>query len=102
MPGAPLPEDPDGGSGGMKVNIPSPLRSYTGNRTAVEASGGSLREALGNLEASYTGIRFRMIDEQEGIRPHIRFFVNQDLVVDLNHSLKADDEIHIICAISGG
>ena len=86
----------------MKVHVPSPLRSYTRNRTPVEAEGVSLREVLGDLESRYRGIRFRMIDEQEGIRPHIRFFVNQDAVGDLGHAVSADDEIHIICAISGG
>ena len=86
----------------MRVHIPSPLRSYTNNRTPVEAEGDSLRSVLADLEARYTGIRFRMIDEQDGIRPHIRFFVNQDLVVDLNHPVSEKCEFHIICALSGG
>ena len=85
----------------MKVHIPSPLRSYTG-RTPVEADGGSLREVLADLENQYKGIRFRMIDEQDGIRPHIKFFLNQEMINDLDHAAGDQDEIHIICAISGG
>jgi molybdopterin converting factor small subunit len=86
----------------MRVNIPSPLRSYTNNRTQVEAGGGSLAEVLADLERNYPGIRFRMIDEQGGIRPHIRLFVNQDLARELSVAVSDNHEIHIICALSGG
>ncbi len=48
------------------------------------------------------GIRFRIIDEQDGIRTHIKLFVNAELVPDLNQRIAEDDEIHIVCALSGG
>ncbi len=86
----------------MKVNIPSPLRSYTGNRAQVEAEGKTLGEVLEDLERAYPGMRFRMIDEQGGIRPHIRFFVNQELAEEMGVAVNAQNEIHIICALSGG
>ena len=62
----------------MKVYIPSPLRSYTKKANLVEGEGASLKEILGNLDKNFPGIRFRMIDEQGGIREHIKFFVNED------------------------
>ena len=65
-----------------KVLIPSPLRSYTGARE-VEATGATLGELLADLDRRYPGLRFRMIDEQDGMRPHIRFFVNGEQVFDL-------------------
>jgi molybdopterin converting factor small subunit len=43
-----------------------------------------------------------MIDEQDRIRRHIRLFVNREQVVDLSHRLRDDDEVQIICALSGG
>jgi len=86
----------------MRVLIPSPLRSYTGGRAEVEAPGDTLAALLAGLDAAFPGMRFRMIDEQGRIRQHIRIFVNQELVRDLEQPLAASDEVQIICAISGG
>jgi molybdopterin synthase sulfur carrier subunit len=85
----------------MKVLIPTPLRSYTGQRQ-VEAAGATLAAALADLDRRYPGIRFRMIDEQDAMRPHIRFFVNSDQVFDLSRPLRPTDEIVIVQALSGG
>ena len=85
----------------MKVLIPSALRSYTEGSTA-DASGATLAAVLADLERLYPGIRFRMIDEQDRIRPHIRFFVNGEQVRDLALPLAASDELVIIQALSGG
>jgi len=86
----------------MKVRIPSPLRSYTHNKSEVEATGASVADVLAKLEADYPGIRFRMIDEQNAIRTHIKIFVNNDLATRLTHKVKDEDTVHIICALSGG
>ena len=85
----------------MKVLIPSALRSYTEQSTA-EASGATLAEVLADLDRRYTGIRFRMIDEQDRIRRHIRIFVNGTQVRDLAQPLDAADEVVIVQALSGG
>jgi len=84
------------------VLIPSPLRSYTGARSSVAASGATVAELLADLDRQYPGIRFRMIDEQDAIRPHIKIFVNQDQVRRLDARLAASDEVIIIAALSGG
>jgi len=86
----------------MRVIIPSQLRSYTRGASEVEMSGTTLAEVLANLDAAYQGIRFRMIDELNRIRPHIRIFVSGELVRTINVSLQATDEIQIVGALSGG
>jgi molybdopterin converting factor small subunit len=86
----------------MIVAIPSQLRDYTGGRARVEASGATLAELLADLERRYRGIRFRMVDEQDAIRRHIRIFVNQELTRDLGAPLAAGDEVTIVGALSGG
>ncbi len=86
----------------MKVMIPSPLRSYTSERPEVEASGATLAAVLDDLDRRYPGIRFRMIDEQDAIRPHIRIWVNQDQVRALDALLRDSDEVIIFQALSGG
>ena len=85
----------------MKVLIPSALRSYTENGW-VEASGATLAEVLADLDRIYPGIRFRMIDEQNCIRPHIRFFVAGAQARDLGQALAPNDELLIVQALSGG
>ena len=85
----------------MKVIIPSPLRSYTGERE-VEASGATLAELLLDLDRRHPGIRFRMVDEQDHLRPHIRLFVNGEQARDLTIALSPSDEVQIVQALSGG
>ncbi len=85
----------------MNVLIATPLHSYTGHRR-VEASGSSLAELLADLDRQFPGIRFRMIDEQDKVRPHIRFFVNGAQTFDLAMALQPSDEVAIVQALSGG
>lgn len=86
----------------MKVFVPTPLRSYTKNRAEVSAAGSTLAELLRDLDRQFPGMRFRMIDEQDGIRQHIRIFVNGEQAVNLSLALDAQAEVQIICALSGG
>ena len=85
----------------MKVRIPSPLLSYTKERE-VAANGATLAELLVDLDRQYPGLRFRIVDEQDSLRPHVRFFVNGEQVWDLETPLAASDEVHIVQALSGG
>ena len=86
----------------MKVLIATPLRSYTGNQSPVEAEGATLADLLADLDRRYPGIRFRMIDEQDRIRPHMRVFVNGEPVRDLRASLQPADDVQILQSLSGG
>lgn len=85
----------------MKVLIPTPLLSYT-QRREVQASGATLGAALSDLDRQFPGIRFRMIDEQDKMRPHMRFFVGGKAVFDLSLPLRTTDEVVIVQALSGG
>src|SRR5436190_21671928 len=71
----------------VNVLIASPLLSYTG-ADEVEARGATLGALLHDLDARYPGIRFRIVDEQDQLRRHMRFFVNGEIVKDLDHPLK--------------
>lgn len=86
----------------MKVVIPSPLLSYTNQQGVVEAEGSTLAGLLRDLDRRFPGIRFRMIDEQDAIRQHIRIFRNGLQVKEIGVPLEPDDEIQIIQALSGG
>jgi sulfur-carrier protein len=85
----------------MKVLIPTPLRSYT-KRRQVEAEGATVGALLADLDRQFPGIRFRMVDEHDAIRRHMRLFVNGEQVFDLSRPLKPTDDIAIVQALSGG
>lgn len=85
----------------MNVQIPNALLSYT-RSSQVEATGSTLNELLVDLDRQYPGIRFRMIDEQQQVRRHIRIFVNGVSVDTLAKTMRPDDEVVIIQALSGG
>jgi molybdopterin converting factor small subunit len=84
------------------VRIASPLRSYTDGAASVTARGSSLAEVLADLDVRFPGMRFRMIDEQDRIRQHIRLFVNQKEAARLAEPVAERDTVHILCALSGG
>ena len=86
----------------MKILIPTPLRSYTRQKRLVEADGATVGAVLDDLEGQFPGIRFRMVDEHDRMRRHMRLFVNGEQVFDLARALDASDEIAIVQALSGG
>ena len=85
----------------MKVYIPTPLRSYT-KQSVVQADGATLAELFADLDRRYPGIRFRVIDEQDRIRVHLKIFINQRVAENLAAALRPDDDVRIVAAISGG
>ncbi|HEX6531356.1 MAG TPA: MoaD/ThiS family protein [Nitrospira sp.] len=86
----------------MRIHIPSALRSYTKHQSEVEVEGSTLGEVLFALDGRYPGFRFRIVTEQDRIRPHIRIFVNDEQAQELQSPLRHEDRVYIVCALSGG
>lgn len=86
----------------IPVAIPSPLLSYTGGAASVEVNASTLAQALEELDRRFPGIRFRIVDEQDRVRPHIRFFVNERIVRTIDAPFAAGDTLTVVCALSGG
>ena len=86
----------------MKVRIPTPLRSYTGQQSVVEAEGTTVEDVLNDLDRQFPGFRFRMVDEQGRLRQHMKVFINEDAVRDLSTAVAESDEVTIMQALSGG
>lgn len=85
----------------MKVLVPSALRSYT-QASEVAASGATLLALFDDLDRQYPGLRFRVVDERQQLRPNMRLFVNGLGVRDLEHRLQPDDFVAVVLALSGG
>lgn len=86
------------------VRIPTPLRTLTGGKDEVEASGGTIAELVENLESKYPGIRDRLLDEK-GVRRFINIFVGDEdirFLDGLKTELKGNEHISIVPAIAGG
>ena len=86
----------------MRVRIPTPLRSYTAQKSAVEADGSTLDELLVDLDQRFPGLRFRVVDEQGRLRQHMKVFVDQEPVRDLSVPLAGIGEVTLMQALSGG
>jgi molybdopterin synthase sulfur carrier subunit len=89
------------GNAAIKVHIPTPLRSYT-SAAVVDAQGATVAQVFADLERRFPGLRFRVIDEQDRLREHIKIFINQRVAPGLDAPVRPGDSVHIIAAISGG
>ena len=86
------------------VRIPTPLRTLTGGKDEVEASGATLADLIADLESKYPGIRDRLLDEK-GVRRFINIFVGDEdirFLEGLKTELKGNEQISIVPAIAGG
>jgi sulfur-carrier protein len=86
----------------MRVLIPSQLRCYTHGASEIDIIGTTLDELLTNIDRQFKGFRFRIVDEQDRVRRHIKIFVNREEVRNLTHPLARSDEVQIIGALTGG
>jgi len=86
----------------VTVFVPQQLRSYTNGATHVEAAGGSVDEVLTHINQRFPGLRFRVVDEQNRIRQHMRIFVDGERVTEVSARVKQAGEVHIFGALSGG
>lgn len=93
----------------VRVRVPTPLRSYTGAAevdVAVPVLAPELPPTVGGvlaaLDQGFPGIRFRIIDEQGGVRRHIKLFVGAALVRDLGTPIAQGSDVMIVAALSGG
>jgi molybdopterin/thiamine biosynthesis adenylyltransferase/molybdopterin converting factor small subunit len=89
----------------VTVYIPTPFRRLTGNRSYVEAQGGTLGELLEDLGMRYPALRDMLWDERDEIPAHINIYVNSHEIQTLQGKatpLKDGDEVAVIPAIAGG
>jgi sulfur-carrier protein len=86
----------------VRVRLAPLLFSYTGGLKVVEVEATTVGDAIAAVDGRFPGIRFRVIDEQGQIRPHINIFLGEQNVRDLHIPIGSDTEIYIVGALSGG
>jgi len=57
---------------------------------------------LDDLDVSFPGLKFRVIDEQDRVRKHMRIFIGQAEARSVAETLGPGDELLIFGALSGG
>ena len=89
----------------VSVRVPTILRTYTDGASEVTADGDTLSAVLQDLEASYSGIRSRIVDETGELRRFVNVYVGNDDVRFLDGLATATPDgakISVIPAVAGG
>ena len=89
----------------VSVRIPTILRTYTGGESEVSATGSTLAEVLGDLDASYPGIRARILDEDGRLRRFVNVYVGNDdvrFLENLDTATPDGVQVSVIPAVAGG
>jgi molybdopterin synthase sulfur carrier subunit len=89
----------------VSVRIPTILRTYTAGESEVSAEGADLAAVLEDLDANYSGIKGRILDEGGQLRRFVNVYVGNDDVRFLDN-LKTPTpdgtQISVIPAVAGG
>jgi molybdopterin converting factor small subunit len=86
----------------VRIRVAPLLYSYTGGLKFAEVDAATVGEAIAALDRRFPGVAFRVIDEQQQVRPHINIFLGEQSVRDLDTPIGAAGEIYIVGALSGG
>jgi molybdopterin converting factor small subunit len=89
----------------VSVRIPTILRTYTGGESEVSANGDTLAEVLDHLDASYAGIKGRILDDQGELRRFVNVYVGNDdvrFLENLDTATPEGTQISVIPAVAGG
>jgi len=87
------------------VRIPTSLRKLTGGQDVLAVQGGTIAEALADLDRQYPGFKERLCDASGHPKRFVNFFVNEEdirFLEDVATPIKDGDEISIVPAIAGG
>jgi molybdopterin synthase sulfur carrier subunit len=84
------------------VALPSQLQAYSGGASRARAEGATVDQVLRDLDRQFPGLRFRVIDEQDRIRRHLRIFIGAEPALSVDAPLHDGDDMMIFGALSGG
>lgn len=89
----------------VSVRVPTILRTYTKGESQVDVDGATLSEVLDALDASYPGIKGRIVDEQGELRRFVNIYIGNDDVRftdGLSTQTPDGSSVSVIPAVAGG
>ncbi|OCB15651.1 molybdopterin synthase sulfur carrier subunit [Mycolicibacterium porcinum] len=88
----------------VTVSIPTILRPHTDGQKRVTASGDTLQAVIADLEANYSGISDRLVDNGK-LHRFVNIYVNDEDVRfsgGLDTTIADGDSVTILPAVAGG
>ncbi|MDT5093484.1 MAG: sulfur-carrier protein [Mycobacterium sp.] len=88
----------------VSVSIPTILRTHTGGEKRVSATGDTLEAVISDLEANYSGITERLVDNGK-LHRFVNIYVNDEDVRfsgGLATEINDGDTVTILPAVAGG
>ena len=61
-----------------KIIVPTPLRKFTQNQSAVEISGGNIKEAIGSLVDQFPDLRQHLLTGEGSLRQFVRVYLGEE------------------------
>ena len=90
----------------VKVKVPTLLRNLVEGKAVVEADGGgTLRDVLETIEASYPGFKERVLSSDGDLHRFVNVYVNDEDVRylgALDAQVREGDTVSILPAVAGG
>jgi len=89
----------------VTVRIPTPLRTVTGGKAAVEVSGSTVGEVVKALDAAHPGIGERVLDESGQVRRFVNVFVDDEdirFASGLDTPVREGAVVSLVPAVAGG
>jgi adenylyltransferase/sulfurtransferase len=87
------------------IQIPTPLRKFTGNKAKFETDKRTVSEAVHELTETYPDLKENLLDEKGHIRSFVNVFVDDTNIKSLEAEstpVKEDQTINLVPAIAGG
>ncbi len=86
----------------VTLRLPSTLSAYSGGKSQITLQADTVGQMLELLARQHPQVWERLCDEQGKIRPHVKLFVNNQLISGtdgLNTVLKTGQEVIVLPAI---
>jgi adenylyltransferase/sulfurtransferase len=90
----------------MTIEIPTPLRVYTGNQSSVSVDGTTVSDAVSDLISRYPEFKKHLYNPDGKLRSFVNLYLNDEDVRYLPEregtQVKESDSLSIIPSIAGG
>ena len=90
----------------MKINIPTPLRAYTGGEQTVSVPGATVGDTLEALTGAYPELRQHLYTAEGKLRSFVNLYLNDEDIRYLPQKeatpVEESDELSIVPSIAGG
>ena len=89
----------------VTIQIPTPLRRFTGNEGEISVEADTVGDALGRLVETHPNLKRHLYSEEGELRSFVNVFLNDEDVRYLERqgtAVQAGDTLTIIPSIAGG